>query len=68
MKKSYVKSNKEYDAPVELDSKKILAAMKRYKDSRKKPTSVALDETTIQELKLVAEKQGLPYQVLICGS
>lgn len=26
---------------------------------------VALDETTIQELKYVAEKQGIPYQVLI---
>jgi len=39
--------------------------MKRYKDTRKKPTSVALDEITIQELKIVAEKQGIPYQVLI---
>jgi predicted DNA binding CopG/RHH family protein len=39
--------------------------MKRFKDSRKKPTSVALDESTIQELKKVAEKQGIPYQVLI---
>lgn len=65
MKKSYVKSLKEYEAPFDLDSKKILAAMKRYKDSRKKPTSVALDETTIQQLKVVAEKQGIPYQVLI---
>ena len=65
MKKSYVKSLKEYDTPFELDAKKILAAMKRHKDSRKKPTSVALDETTIKELKVVAEKQGIPYQVLI---
>ncbi|MGE3757052.1 MAG: hypothetical protein AB7H97_04810 [Pseudobdellovibrionaceae bacterium] len=65
MKKSYAKSLKEYDAPFELDSKKVLAAMKCYKDSRKKPTSVALDETTIQELKAVAEKQRIPYQVLI---
>jgi len=65
MKKSYVKSLKEYNAPFELDAKKILAAMKRYKDSRKKPTSVALDETTIRDLKIVAEKQGIPYQVLI---
>ena len=65
MKKSYVKSLKQYDEPYELDSDKILAAMKRYKDSRKKPTSVALDETTIRELKAVAEKQGIPYQVLI---
>ncbi len=65
MKKSYVKSLKEFDEPFELDSKKILAAMKRFKNSPKKPTSVALDETTIQELKTLAEKQGIPYQVLI---
>ena len=65
MKKSYAKSLKEYEGAFELDATKILAAMKRYKDSRKKPTSVALDETTIRELKAVAEKQGIPYQVLI---
>ena len=39
--------------------------VKRYKDSRKHPTSVALDETTIHELKAVAENKGIPYQVLI---
>jgi predicted DNA binding CopG/RHH family protein len=65
MKKSYVKFRKEYDEPFEFEAEKILAAMKRYKDSRKKPTSVALDEKTISELKKVAEKQGIPYQVLI---
>lgn len=65
MKKSYAKSLKSYEGPFELEADKILAAMKRYKDSRKKPTSVALDERTIEELKLVAEKQGIPYQVLI---
>lgn len=65
MKKSYAKSLKEYDQDFELDSKKILAAMKRFKDAPKKPTSVALDETTIQELKMLAELQGIPYQVLI---
>jgi predicted DNA binding CopG/RHH family protein len=65
MKKSYVKSLKEYDKDVEIDAKKILAAMKRYKSAPKKPTSVALDETTINELKAVAEIQGIPYQVLI---
>jgi hypothetical protein len=51
MKKSYVKSLKEYDEPFEIEADKILAAMKRYKDSKKKPTSVALDEATIQKLK-----------------
>ena len=65
MKKSYAKSLKEYDSSFDLNAEKILAAMKRYKDSRKKPTSVALDETTISELKRMAEKQGIPYQVLI---
>jgi predicted DNA binding CopG/RHH family protein len=39
--------------------------MKRYKDSPKKPTSVVLDEVTIQGLKSLAEKKGIPYQVLI---
>ena len=65
MKKSYAKSLKEYDQNFELDAKKILAAMKRFKESPKKPTSVALDETTIQEFKALAEIQGIPYQVLI---
>lgn len=65
MKKSYVKSLKEYEEPFELDAEKILAAMKRFKSAKKRPTSVALDETTIRELKALAEKQGIPYQVLI---
>lgn len=65
MKKLYVKSLKEYDEPFEIEADKILAAMRRYKDSKKKPTSVALDERTIQELKKAAERQGIPYQVLI---
>ena len=65
MKKSYAKSLKEYEGPFELEAEKILAAMKRYKDLPKKPTSVALDERTIRDLKAVAKKQGIPYQVLI---
>lgn len=65
MKKSYAKSLKEYKEPVQLEASKILEAMKRYKNSRKKPTSIALDESTIDELKRIAEKQDIPYQVLI---
>lgn len=65
MKKSYVKSLKEYEGPFEIEADKILAAMKKFKNSRKKPTSVALDDKTIEELKYIAEKQGIPYQVLI---
>lgn len=65
MKKSYAKSLKEYDKPYDLDAEKILAAMKRFKDSPKKPTSIALDQSTIRELKAIAAKKGIPYQVLI---
>lgn len=65
MKKPYAKSFKEYKGTNQLEASKILEAMRRYKNSRKKPTSVALDETTIVELKRIAEKQGIPYQVLI---
>jgi predicted DNA binding CopG/RHH family protein len=65
MKKVYAKSLKEYEPEALLDSKKILAAMRRYKELPKKPTSVALDEKTIKELKNLAKIQGIPYQVLI---
>ena len=65
MKKSYAKSLKEYKGASLLEASKILDAMKRYKNSRKKPTSIALDKETIAELKGIAEKQGIPYQVLI---
>jgi len=65
MKKSYVKSLKEYEPAVSLEASKILDAMRRYKNMRKKPTSVALDEATIADLKKIAGRQGIPYQVLI---
>ena len=61
----HLKSRKKYDQPYELSAETILQAMKRDKNARKKPTSVALDESTIIELKKVASKQGIPYQVLI---
>ena len=62
MKKSYTKSLPEYEESFELDAEKILAALKRYKDAKKKPTSIALDEKTIAELKKVAQKKDIPYQ------
>lgn len=65
MKKFYAKSLKEYEGTVPLEASKILEAMKRYKNSRKRPTSVALDDNTIAKLKRIAEIQGIPYQVLI---
>ena len=65
MKKSYVKSLDEYDKQFKLDAERILETMKRYRKAPKQPTSVALDKRTIQELKNVALKQCIPYQVLI---
>jgi hypothetical protein len=63
MAKSYVKSLKEYDH-IEFDPKSILQALKK-SANKKKPTSVALEEETIQELKLIAEKLEVPYQVVM---
>ena len=65
MKKSYVKLVNEYKKSDTLDSESILKAIKRFKESPKKSTSISLDETTTQELKKIALNQGLPYQVLM---
>lgn len=65
MKKYYAKSLKEYNGQTKLDEKNILKSMKRLKGSRKHPTSVALEESTIEELKDMASKKGVPYQVLM---
>lgn len=60
-----VKSLKGYEGPFVLDAERILSAMKRQRDTKRKPTSVALDELTIRRLKAVAKEQGIPYQVLM---
>lgn len=64
MKNHYVKSKKEYKGTSLLDAERILEAMKRVK-GRRKPTSVALEESVIKELKLNADKLNIPYQVLV---
>ncbi len=64
MKKTYGKSLKEYEEPSYFDEEKLLKAMKKA-DSRRKPTSVALEEKTIRELKKLADKKNVPYQVLM---
>ncbi len=63
MKKS-AKRLKVYDR-IEFDSKEIIAGMSRLKGSRRKPTSIALEEDMLNELKSLAQKKGLPYQVLM---
>jgi predicted DNA binding CopG/RHH family protein len=63
MKKS-VKRLKNYDR-IEFDSQEIIAGMSRLKGARRKPTSIALEEELLKELKAVAHKRGVPYQVLM---
>ena len=62
--KRYAKSLKEYDK-IEFDTSDILTEMSRLKGARRKPTSVALDEKTIRELKDMAHKKSIPYQILM---
>lgn len=63
MKKS-VKRLKGYDR-IGFDSKEIIAGMSRLKEARRKPTSIALEEELLKELKEIAGKRGVPYQVLM---
>ncbi len=62
--KRYAKSKAEYK-DIEFEEKKITEAAKRLKAERKKPTSVALELKTVNELKHVAAKMDIPYQVLM---
>lgn len=63
MKKS-AKRLKSYDK-IEFDVKEIIEGMSRLKGARRKPTSVALEEELLNELKEIAEERGVPYQVLM---
>lgn len=65
MKHTYAKSLNEYRAASRFEKKKLLEAAKRLKKRRKLPTSVALEEETIKELKALAEWRGVPYQILM---
>ncbi len=47
----------------EYDLERIREARK--KQLRKMPTSVTLNPDTVDELKELAEKKGIPYQVLM---
>ncbi len=62
--KKYAKQLKEYDK-IEFNIKEIVAGMSRLKGARRKPTSIALEEEVIKELKALAEEKGMPYQVLM---
>lgn len=49
---------------LKFDYKKAQASRAKLK-SKKRPTSIALEEETIDELKGLAEQKGIPYQVLM---
>jgi predicted DNA binding CopG/RHH family protein len=61
MKNRYSKSLKEYKKN-EIDETNVL---KGKKIARKMPTSVSLPPEIVDELKMIAEKKGIPYQVLM---
>ena len=60
----YIKSELEYEN-VDFEAEKIQAGMKRHKNVRKLPTSIALDPSFLQSLKLEAQKRGIPYQIML---
>lgn len=62
--KKYAKRLKMYDK-IEFDEKEIIEGMSRLKGTRRKPTSVALEEELLEELKSLADLRGIPYQVLM---
>lgn len=62
--KKYAKRSGRYDR-IDFDPKEIIAGMARLKGSQRKPTSVALEEELLHELKSLANERGVPYQVLM---
>lgn len=62
--KKYAKRLKEYDK-IDFDPKEIIEGMTRLKGARRKPTSIALEEELLKELKSLSKKKGVPYQVLM---
>ena len=66
--KNYVRN---HPADIEMykenkfEKEKSLKGRKERLKKKKLPTSVALDEHTIAQLKAIAEERGIPYQVLM---
>lgn len=64
--KKYVKNKDSQDyEDISFDEKSVRKSVKQLKVARKQPTSVALDGDTIKELKVLAGKKAIPYQVLM---
>jgi predicted DNA binding CopG/RHH family protein len=60
----YVPSLPEYEEN-EYEWDKILEDRERVRAARKMPTSVTLPPDVVEELKAIAAKKGIPYQVLM---
>lgn len=60
----YIPSLPEYEEN-EYEWDKILEARDRVRAARKMPTSVTLPPDVVEELKALAAKKGIPYQVLM---
>lgn len=57
---SYVKSEKGYEK-ISVESKKIKDAYRKIKSAKKHPTSINLTHDTVEDLKRLAAKKGIPY-------
>ncbi len=62
--KRYAKRLKTYDR-IEFNPEEIIAGMSRLKGTRRKATSIALEEELLDDLKSLAHQRGIPYQVLM---
>jgi len=65
MSKKFIKNKDEDQYNEVIFDKKRAGKDARDIRQKKSPTSVALDPETIIELKKMAEKKGIPYQVLM---
>jgi len=65
----YVKNEKGYEKSFEADWKAVKSGLKKVRvaqgESKKVPTSVALDPIFVADLKKEAAKRGVPYQILM---
>ena len=50
---------------IDFDAKDIILGMQRLKGERRKQTSIALEDSLLKELKKIANKKDIPYQILI---
>jgi predicted DNA binding CopG/RHH family protein len=60
-----IKKQKAYES-IEFDEDAVLEGVKRFYGTKKRrPTSVALDETLIKDLRAIAKAKAIPYQSLM---